>query len=70
MLLIDDTWTTGSNFQSAAWSLKESGADAVTAFVVARWLDDSPETAAFLKTHPNVGYDPQVCPAPGGHRSS
>ena len=70
VLLIDDTWTTGSNGQSTASSLKESGAHAVTALIVARWLEDSYATAAFLKTHPNVGYDPQACPAPGGHRSS
>ena len=67
VLLIDDTWTTGANVQSAAWRLKISGATKVTALVVARWLDDSPATRAFLKAHPNVGYDPRACPAPRGH---
>jgi len=67
VLLVDDTWTTGANVQSAAWTLKNVGADAVTALVVARWLGDHAPTSAFLASHPNVGYNPLVCPAPHGH---
>ena len=36
VLLIDDTWTTGGNVQSAAVSLKRAGAQRVTVFCVAR----------------------------------
>lgn len=36
VLLIDDTWTTGGNMQSAAVALKRAGAGRVTAFCVAR----------------------------------
>ncbi len=36
VLLIDDTWTTGGNVQSAAVSLKRAGGQRVTVFCVAR----------------------------------
>ena len=36
VLLIDDTWTTGGNVQSAAVALKRAGAQRVTVFCVAR----------------------------------
>lgn len=36
VLLIDDTWTTGSNVQSAAGALKEAGAGAIGVVVVGR----------------------------------
>lgn len=39
VLLIDDTWTTGGNMQSAAVALKDVGARRVTAFCVARILN-------------------------------
>jgi predicted amidophosphoribosyltransferase len=39
VLLIDDTWTTGANAQSAAAALSEAGAGAVAAVVVGRYLN-------------------------------
>lgn len=36
VLLIDDTWTTGANAQSAAAALKRAGADRVAAVVIGR----------------------------------
>jgi predicted phosphoribosyltransferase len=39
VLLIDDTWTTGANAQSAAASLKAAGAGAVAAVVIGRHLN-------------------------------
>lgn len=36
MLLVDDTWTTGSHLQSAASALTLAGADVVAAVVVGR----------------------------------
>ncbi len=39
MLLIDDTWTTGANAQSAAAALKSAGAGPVAAVVIGRHLN-------------------------------
>lgn len=39
VLLIDDTWTTGANAQSAAAALKSAGAGAVAAVVIGRHLN-------------------------------
>jgi hypothetical protein len=39
VLLIDDTWTTGANVQSAATALKEAGAQTVAAVVIGRHLN-------------------------------
>lgn len=39
VLLIDDTWTTGGNVESAAAMLKRHGAEQVTVFCVARVID-------------------------------
>jgi predicted amidophosphoribosyltransferase len=39
VLLIDDTWTTGANAQSAAAALKSAGAGPVAAVVIGRYLN-------------------------------
>ncbi len=39
VLLVDDTWTTGANAQSAAAALKRAGARAVAAVVIGRHLN-------------------------------
>jgi hypothetical protein len=39
VLMIDDTWTTGANVQSAATALKEAGAHTVAAVVIGRHLN-------------------------------
>lgn len=39
VLLVDDTWTTGANAQSAAVALKAAGAQAVAAVVIGRHLN-------------------------------
>jgi predicted amidophosphoribosyltransferase len=39
VLLIDDTWTTGANAQSAAAALKAAGAGAVAALVIGRYVN-------------------------------
>jgi hypothetical protein len=39
VLMIDDTWTTGANVQSAATTLKEAGAQTVAAVVIGRHLN-------------------------------
>jgi hypothetical protein len=38
ILILDDTWTTGSNTQSAALTLRQAGADRVSIMVVGRWV--------------------------------
>jgi predicted amidophosphoribosyltransferase len=40
VLLIDDTWTTGANAQSAAATLTAAGATAVAAVVIGRYLNE------------------------------
>jgi predicted amidophosphoribosyltransferase len=39
VLMIDDTWTTGANIQSAATVLKDAGAQTVAALVIGRHLN-------------------------------
>ena len=39
VLLIDDTWTTGANAQSAAGGLRTSGAEAVAVLVIGRHVN-------------------------------
>lgn len=66
VLLLDDTWVTGSNPESAAGALKRDGAAAVTSLVVARWLDASRgATKEFIKSHVTQDFDPLVCPFTG-----
>lgn len=66
VLLLDDTWVTGSNPESAAGGLKRDGATAVTTLVIARWLDvGRGATSAFIKSHLTQDFDPIVCPFTG-----
>lgn len=64
VLVIDDTWTTGSNAQSISCTAKHAGAQAVTALVVARWLEPTwRATQQFLTTRaPLPPYDDRLCP--------
>jgi hypothetical protein len=67
VLILDDTWTTGSNAQSAVLTLRRAGAKAVSVMVVGRWLSPNyGKTAAFIKTRLQRDYDPDVCPVTGG----
>ena len=66
VLVLDDSWTTGSNAQSAALALRRAGASAVSVLVVGRWL--SPRfgrTADFVAARLAGGYDPYTCPVTG-----
>jgi phosphoribosylpyrophosphate synthetase len=50
ILLIDDTWTTGSNAQSAAAALKTAGASRVAVLVIGRHIhEDYKQNAARLR---------------------
>jgi orotate phosphoribosyltransferase len=62
ILLLEDTWTSGGNAQSAALSLRRAGAVTVTVLALARWLKpEEPPPAAFLTSHLS-DYDPAICP--------
>jgi orotate phosphoribosyltransferase len=53
VLLIDDTWTSGANAQSAAGALKSAGAGAVAVLVIGRHVnEDYRNNAARLRSLP------------------
>lgn len=67
VLLIDDTWTTGANVNSAVLTLRKAGAATVSVLVVARWLNpEFGENAAFFRDRLTSDYDPSICPWTGG----
>ncbi|MGW1147813.1 hypothetical protein ACWD6I_22800 [Streptomyces sp. NPDC002454] len=62
-MLFDDTWVTGSHFQSAAAALRQAGALHVTGLVLARRLrPDWGANAAFITEQLTRPYDVTVCP--------
>jgi hypothetical protein len=68
VLVLDDSWVTGSTVQSAAIALKETGADTVSILALARILDKSySPTTTFLKSasYP-TSFKYQICPWTGG----
>jgi predicted amidophosphoribosyltransferase len=66
VLVIDDVWTTGSNAQSAAVTLRRAGATAVSVLVIGRWLNSRNDVSARFVDELRAGYDPLVCPVTGG----
>lgn len=67
VLVLDDTWTTGSRAQSAALALRAAGAGHVSVMVVGRWLSPGfGRNAEFIKTRLGRDYDPRICPVTGG----
>jgi len=66
VLLVEDTWVTGAKAQSAAVTLHDAGARAVTVLCVARWCRyDWHSHKTFLDSH-SAPYDAYICPATGG----
>lgn len=66
VLLVEDTWTTGSKVQSAAVALHDAGARLVTVLCVARWCkDDWPDHQQLLDSCVTP-YDASACPTTGG----
>jgi len=65
VLVLDDVWTTGSNAQSAALSLRRAGATAVSVLVIGRWLSAGKGLNARFIEDLGGGYDPLVCPVTG-----
>ncbi len=67
VLVVDDTWVTGSKSQSAAITLKDAGAGAVTIVCVVRWLDRQYSGHGELIDSVVSGlYDALLCPVTGG----
>ncbi len=67
VLLVDDTWTTGSSAQSAAATLRAAGAEAVALVVIGRYIDlDYRDHRQRLEDVPR-GFDWGTCAV---HRSS
>lgn len=67
ILILDDTWTTGANAQSAALTVRRAGADVVSAVVVGRWLVPGyGVNADFIRARLSHDYDPHRCPVTGG----
>ena len=66
MLVLDDTWTTGSNAQSAALTLRRAGAAAVSVMVVGRWLNPRFGATARFVAGLQREYNPDLCPVTGG----
>jgi phosphoribosylpyrophosphate synthetase len=62
VLLVDDTWTTGTSLQSAAAVLKNAGAASVTGLCVARWLSwNWAPDASLLEKVTVEAFDPFNC---------
>lgn len=58
VLLIDDTWTTGANAQSAALALKAAGAGKVGVVVIGRHIrEDYGDNAKRLKALPRFSWE-------------
>jgi hypothetical protein len=65
VLVVDDTWVSGTKAQSAALALKAAGAAQVTILCVARWLrNDWPDHQEFINSL-REPYDAMRCPVTG-----
>jgi hypothetical protein len=63
VLVIDDTWASGSHAQSMALSARAAGAERISVLIVARWIKpEFAENRRFITEHLNKLYDPRVCP--------
>jgi len=67
VLVLDNVWTTGSNAQSAALTLRRAGAAAVSVLLmIGRWLSSRNAVSARFIDELQGDYDPLVCPVTGG----
>jgi hypothetical protein len=66
VLLMDDTWATGGHAQSAAITLRQSGATKVSIMVIARWINGKfGSNERFIRERLIADYDPMICPWTG-----
>ncbi|QUQ70077.1 Orotate phosphoribosyltransferase [Kutzneria sp. CA-103260] len=62
VLLVDDTWTTGANAQSAAARLRLAGAERVAVIVLGRWFDaDHPPASSYVSEARSELFDWLTC---------
>jgi hypothetical protein len=71
VVVLDDTWTSGGNAQSAALALRQAGASHVTVLVIARWINpgNGGDQVTVLERKYLGGreaYDSLRCPVTGG----
>lgn len=66
VLIVDDTWTTGSKAQSAALAARAAGARHITILCVARWCRHDWDDHRTLLDRFTAPYDAAVCPVTGG----
>jgi orotate phosphoribosyltransferase len=67
VMILDDTWTTGSRTQSAALALRRYGARYVTVMVISRYLRPRfDNNAEFITARLRPDYSPDICPVTGG----
>lgn len=68
VLVVDDTWTSGSQTQSAALALRAAGASSVSVLALARWLEPQfGPTGDFIERRlRHAEPDLTVCPWTGG----
>jgi len=63
VLLIEDTWASGGNAQSAALTLRDREAANVMILALARWLKPEEQpTSEFMTSCLTADYDPLICP--------
>lgn len=62
VLVVDDTWVSGSKAQGAALALREVGARAVTVLCVGRWLSWTRTEHQPFMSLPVESYDARLCP--------
>lgn len=62
VLVVDDTWVSGSKAQSASLALKAAGASHVTVLCVARWLSFKWDDHRRLMENDLPPYDALTCP--------
>ncbi|MFT4217264.1 MAG: phosphoribosyltransferase [Micropruina sp.] len=72
VILIDDSWTTGANVQSAATTLKRAGAAQVSALILGRLLNDAWEPTRQFIDYGGLRspFDPNACPWAGASSHS
>lgn len=66
VMLLDDTWTSGSRTQSAAVLLRQHGAGRVSVMTIARWIEPGwGDNQAFIRERLTADFDPDRCPVTG-----
>ncbi len=63
VLVIDDTWASGSHAQSMVLAARAAGAHMVSVLIIARWLKPTfADNKRFIAEHLKGLYDPYQCP--------